>query len=195
MSKGREERQLLVDRYVSSFEKLADLEFYKDLNPIAGQLATGEEDGFGCYRWKPVRAPLSVSALERIYASLPGRFPPLFEILLLSYRWAEVDLGQYRLIPNPPGLDLSGFLAQMSKDRGICEFLKPAGYLQFGKGPDNDYDPVCFDIRSRKKNRDCRVIKVDHEEILCNRRVKIVSELAPSFEQLMLRTIEQVGRA
>lgn len=58
-----------------------------------------------------------------------------------------------------------------------------------------DYDPVCFDIRSRTKSKDYRVVKIDHEEILCNNRVKVVSELAPSFERLMVQTIELADRA
>jgi hypothetical protein len=79
----------------------------------------------------------------------------------------------------------------MSKDRGLWESLIPAGFIQFGKGPDIDYDPVCFDIKKRTKNGDYRVVKIDHEEILCNYRVKVVAELAPSFEELMRQTIER----
>ena len=56
-----------------------------------------------------------------------------------------------------------------------------------------DYDPVCFDIRSRTKSKDYRIVKIDHEEILCNHRVKVVAELAPSFERLMLQTIERAN--
>ena len=134
------------------------------------------------------------ASIEQLYTTLPARFPPLFELLLLSYRWAEVDLRLYRLLANPPGPGLAGFLQRMSKDPTLSKCLVPAGYMQFGMGPDNDYDPVCFDVRSRRKNGDCRIVKIDHEEILCNDRVKIRSELAPSFEQLMLNTIDLVDR-
>ena len=44
-----------------------------------------------------------------------------------------------------------------------------------------DCDPVCFDIKSGKKNRECRIVKTDLEEILCNNRVKLVAEPAPNF--------------
>ncbi len=54
-----------------------------------------------------------------------------------------------------------------------------------------DCDPVCFDIKSRKKNRECRTVKTDLEEILCNNRVKLVAEPAPNFRELVLRTIDQ----
>jgi hypothetical protein len=78
----------------------------------------------------------------------------------------------------------------MMCDPGLWNALIPAGFIQFGKGPDVDYDPVCFDIRAR--TGDCRIVKIDHEEILCNNRIKVVAELAPSFEKLVLTTIEQV---
>lgn len=57
-----------------------------------------------------------------------------------------------------------------------------------------DYDPVCFDVKTRNKNGDCRIVKIDHEEILCNNRIKVIAELAPSFYQLVLQTIERAKR-
>ncbi len=121
-------------------------------------------------------------------------FPPLFERLVLSYRWAEVDLGPYRLIANPPGSGLDALLHQMSKDPIIWNCLLEAGYMQFGKGPDSDYDPICFDTSARTENDDYKIVKVAHEQILCNNRVEIVAELAPSFEQLMLDTTDRANR-
>jgi len=56
-----------------------------------------------------------------------------------------------------------------------------------------DYDPVCFEIKSRTQEGDYRIVKIDHEEILCNDRLKIVAELAPSFESLMRQTIRNAA--
>jgi hypothetical protein len=92
--------------------------------------------------------------------------PALFERLVLSYRWAEVDLRSYRLLANPPGRGLEALLEGMSSDRILWKYLLEAGYIRFGMGADIDYDPICFDVNSRKKNRDCRIVKIDHEEIL-----------------------------
>jgi hypothetical protein len=78
----------------------------------------------------------------------------------------------------------------MMPDKALWKNLIPGGYIQFGKGPDLDFDPVCFDIRSRTKNKEYRIVKIDHEEILCNNRVKVVAEIAPSFKELVLKTIE-----
>jgi hypothetical protein len=145
-------------------------------------------------RWKPRRSETRASSLEPIYAKLPARFPLLFERLLLTYRWAEVDLQAYRLLPNPFSDDLDGFFQQMTGDKRLWESLIPAGFIQFGRGPDIDYDPVCFDIGSRKNNREMRVVKIDHEEILCNDRIRVVAELAPSFEALAQDTIALANR-
>ncbi|HET8889674.1 MAG TPA: hypothetical protein VFQ41_12280 [Candidatus Angelobacter sp.] len=71
----------------------------------AEQLATGAEDEYGRRLWKPISFETPQPFLNEVYAELPNefRFPRLFEQLLLSYRWAEVDLDTYRLLANPPG--------------------------------------------------------------------------------------------
>jgi hypothetical protein len=162
--------------------------------PLAGALAVGEPSQSGRVAWRPRRTHTDPKQLNALYGKLPARFPPLFERLLLSFRWAEVSLHSYSLMANPMGSDLEGFFEQISVDPGLWEVLVPAGYLRFGKGADMDYDPVCFDINSRKKSREMRIVKIDHEEILCNWRIKVVTELAPSFEGLVLQTIESARK-
>jgi hypothetical protein len=180
----------LLERFIASFKRFDDLTACQ-AEPLAQSLAIEAPDEWGFARWRPVSVTTASSWLEPLYAELPARFPKLFERLVLTYRWAEVDLGTWRLLANPPGPDLSGLLREISKDPALWASLLPAGYIQFAKGPDMDYDPVCFDIKSRKKNGECRIVKIDHEEILCNNRVKLVAELAPSFRELVSRTIDQ----
>jgi hypothetical protein len=186
-------RQAIIDRFVASFEKLDEMTAFPH-ETIAVQFASTEPDECGWREWRPKRVVTGSAALGQIYAEIPARFPPLFEQLLLTYRWAEIDLADYRLLPNPLGPDLHGFFEQMSRDKAIWNALIPAGYLQFGKGADMDYDPVCFDIRSRGKDGDYKIVKIDHEQILCYDQVKVVGELAAGFEQLVLRTIEKASR-
>jgi len=183
----------LVERFVASFEKLDEMSADEVLDPVAWQLATGEGDQYGFKSWRPIRVHTPLDALEVIYAKLPARFPPLYEQLVLSYRWAEVDLQAYRLLANPPGPNLSGLLQEMSRDSILWNTLLAAGYVRFGKGPDLDYDPLCFDFNHRKKNRECRIVKIDHEQILCHDRVKVIVELAPTFRQLVLNTIDRAN--
>ena len=187
--KRTNEHQLLLERFVSSFQKYDEMDFLPELDPIALQLATGQPDKFGGLHWKPVKFTTDSSPLDVLYEKLPARLPPLFETLVISYRWAEVDLGSYRLLANPPGVDLSGFLREISRDPAIWSSLRQAGYIQFAKGHDMDYDPVCFDLNVRKNNREYEIVKIDHEEILCNSRIKVVRKMAPSFRELVLQTI------
>jgi len=192
--KIRDYEQKLLKGYIGAFAKLDEMALIDHgLSLPELQLTTGEVDQYDRKIWRPMQIQTDPSALEPVYAKLPARFPPFYELLVLSYRWAEVDLQSYRLLANPPGPDLSGLLGKMTGDPGLWSALIPAGLIQFGRGPDVDYDPVCFDVRSRSKRRDYRIVKIDHEEILCHNRIKIISELAPSFEVLMLNTIEQAG--
>lgn len=189
MPSNRERQALLVESLIASFDKLDDMTVFEKIDPIGWQLVTAGTDQYGFRQWTPLKTETATSALDPLYAKLPAPFPRLFERLVLSYRWAEVDLQSYTLLANPPGPDLSGLLREMSRDPHLWKALLPAGYVPFGRGPDVEYDPVCFDIKSRKKNRDYSVVKIDHEEILCNDRIRVVAELAPSFEELVRRTI------
>src|SRR5690349_23484984 len=147
--------QSLIEEFVGTFHKLDDMTAYES-DPDALALAVGEADRYGWKQWAPLKFGTPRSALEIIYARLPARFPPLFERLVLSYRWAKVDLQTYRLLANPPGEGLSGLFSEISRDAGLWQALVPAGYVQFGQGPDMDYDPVCFDIKSRTRSGDYR---------------------------------------
>ena len=187
-------RDLLLAQYVSSFERFDEMHENPEIYPHTRGLAIGVPDEYGYVSWRPKRLDPNPDLLEPLYANIPVKFPPLFERLLLTFRWAELGLDKYSLMANPIGPDLSGFFNEISGDRGLWDELIPAGYLRFGKGPDMDYDPVCFDMNSRKKSREMRVVKIDHEEILCNYRVKVVAELAPSFETLIQNTIEAAGK-
>jgi hypothetical protein len=180
----------LVERFVASFEKLDEMKADEILDPVAWQLASGEADNLGWKSWRPARFSTDRSELDAIYAKLPARLPHLYERLVLSYRWAEVELGFFTLLANPPGATLSGLFHEMSKDQILWDVLLKKGFVRFGKGADFGYDAVCFDLSARKKNGDCRIVKVDHEEILCNNRVKVVAEVATSFENLVIATIE-----
>lgn len=181
----------LIHEFVSTFEKLGDLWANAELDPIAWALAEGdgEVNEMGYKRWRPARYQTAPFALNKLYEKLPTRFPLLYETLVLSYRWAEVDLGQYRLLANPPGPDLNRLLTEMCKNRFLWETLIPAGYLLFGKGLDVNYDPVCFDVRHRRPNRDCPIVQIDHEAILCHSRVRVITELAPTFREPVSQTI------
>jgi hypothetical protein len=189
------EQDALLEQFVGSFKKLDDMAANKELFPIAWELRSGELNQIGWPLWKPARGDTERSCLEPLYAKLPCRFPPLFERLVLTYRWAEVEVGSCMLLANPLGPDLSRFMVQISQDPGLWQALIPAGYIQFGRAAGGHYDPVCFEVKSSRKSGDCRIVRIDHEEILCNNRVKVMGQVALNFEELVRQTIESAKLA
>ena len=119
--------ELILDQYISSFERLDSLLDIETLGPVAEELFTGERTEYGWKRWRPIKVHSELSTLDPIYAKLPARFPTVYEKLGLSYRWASVDLQTYRLLANPPGPDLSGLLHEMSVDTVLWNSLLNAG--------------------------------------------------------------------
>lgn len=189
---SREYRQRLVEEFVACWETLDGFNVGENIGFLAEQFSTGGGNPLD-EKWRPIRQECSQEMLEPLYAKLPARFPPLYECLALSYRWPDLDLQTWRLTGNPLGADLSGLLENMFRDKFLTTFLLKNGYMPFGQGPDIDYDPVCFDLRSRKKG-EFAITKLDHEEILCNERIRVVAQLAPTFERLVLDTIEAAKR-
>ena len=188
-----ERDEALLQKFVASFQKFDDMLAMDPSDTIEWQLAVGDSDKYGWKRWRPAKIDTNPSFLEPIYAKLPARFPPLYERLVLSYRWAEVELDSYRLRANGPGPDLNGLWEEIAGDDFLFKTLIHAGYIPFGKGPDVDYDPMCFDLSARKENSEFQIVKIDHEEILCNSRIEVVSEVAKTFEDLVLQTIERAA--
>ena len=64
------------------------------------------------------------------------------------------------------------------------------GFLQFGLPHEGNYDPVCFDMK-RRKRADAPIVQLDHEEILQWSRIRVVKEIAPSFAQFMQRAMTE----
>jgi hypothetical protein len=148
------EQDALLAGFIGTFGKFYELAEYADIYPVVAELAVGDPDENGQMHWQPARTETDGRCLDALYAMLPACFPPLYEKLVLTYRWAEVNLGLYTLLANPPGPDLKRLLEQMRKDPALWGQLIPAGYIQFAKGTEYDYDPVCFDVRERKRNGD-----------------------------------------
>jgi len=135
------------------------------------------------------RVSTAPAALADLYRHVPGPFPPLFERLLLTYRWNLVDLDLITLLANPVSEGLKGFRSEVVRDTGLTETLHPAGLAQFARPGDINYDPVCFVTSRRTRDMDCPIVRVDHEGLLVERRLRITAEVAPSFRTLVERVV------
>ena len=184
----------LIDRFVESWAKLDDLWTFPDLDPVAVKLSCAETPASGGFAWCPRRCRTDRSALSALYAWLPAPLPPLYEQLILGYRWAEVDLRRVRLLANPPGPDLSRLGDEIRKDKGLAAPLLSNGFVQFGRSSGPNYDPVCFDTRKKRPDGECRIVRLDHEAILQFSHTQEVEEVAPTFRSLVRGIIEDAHR-
>lgn len=176
----------LLTQFVESFARLDEmlaLEEVPDELLVKPQTETWESwREFS--RWQPFLVETDPAELESLYQKIGGTFPPLYEQLLLSYRWLEVDLKLLRLFANPPGDKFDGLSETIFADRGLAEVLIPAGYVPFGRSSVN-YDPMCFDLNNRLSAGDCPVVQFEHEAILCERQIGEQWQRWASFRDLM----------
>jgi hypothetical protein len=184
-----DERQL-ARRLVQTFGAFDDLNASRDLVGAGdiSPLVVERWDEWGFAKWRPIEDRTPREALTALYNVVPGPLAPTYEELVLSYRWYEVDVGPLRLLKNL-GPGLLGLIEAITRDQKLFTTLRAAGFVQFGKGPDVDYDPVCFDLSRKAPNADCPIVKFDHEQILQNGRLVQVAELAPSFRILVERLV------
>jgi hypothetical protein len=134
-----------------------------------------------------IRSEDNAFRLQALEANLPKRLPQSFTTLLAKYSFAPFEASGISFFgwePSETGLSAIG-----TPDEGpLSELLLPAGYIQIGRPDDGGFDAVCFEI-SANQNREYRIVQADHEEILCNFRVKIRKELWPSFRELVEASI------
>jgi len=128
--------------------------------------------------------------MRSIYARIQAPFPPLYEQLVLTYRWLEVDLQTVRLLANPPGATLDGLGGEIFRDPILANVLIPRGFVPFGRATDLNYDPVCFDLNGKRSDGDCPIVQFEHEAILCDDRIGERWIRYPSFRELMRATID-----
>jgi hypothetical protein len=135
-------------------------------------------------RGVPIRAEDNASRLRMFEEKLAKRMPQSFESFLARYSFPAFDvLGITFFEWNS---DSNKYIVEASAPKNsLSELLIPAGYVQIGRPDTGDFDAVCFDLNRQAQNREYRVVQVDHEEILCNWRVRVTGELWPSFIKLV----------
>jgi hypothetical protein len=187
----------LLRKYVETFGTWDDMIAF-EWDPPHQELVVAPGPGSAAddfVRWQPLPWTTPVAAVEELEAMLPHSLPPLYRELILGYRFLQVDLDRYDLLANPPSDGLGGLSKEIFRDKGLSEVLLENGFIQFGRGSGSSYDPVCFDTSMRLPNGEPAVVRLDHEQILCYGRIKVVERLAPSFRELNEDTIDQHERS
>jgi hypothetical protein len=132
----------------------------------------------------PIREEDNKTRLELFEGKLPNRLPQSFGSFLSRYSFPAFDVVGISLFGWESASNL--YAEEASAPKGsLSELLVPAGYVQIGRPDTGDFDAVCFDLNDHCQNREYRIVRVDHEDILCNWRVRVSGELWPSFIKLV----------
>jgi hypothetical protein len=135
------------------------------------------------YRGLPIRGEDNATRLLALEEQLPKRMPQSFESFLARYSFPEFDVLGVTLFEWES--DSNKYIVEASAPKGsLSELLIPAGYVQIGRPQSGSFDAICFDLNQQAQNREYRVVQVDHEDILCNWKVRVTGELWPSFVKL-----------
>ncbi len=172
-----------VDAIIDAFVARMNTTAKEPLPPedLPEQLRDGESDVHSQFLWGIRQADCHQWLSDLMY-KLPKRFPPSYYSLISRYTFPAFQLGPVFLFGNT-GEEIQWELKdKIFRDEFMTNQLMRGGFLHFASPSEYDYDPICFDTR---EGIEYRIVQVDHEEILCNSRIRVVKEIAPSFLSML----------
>lgn len=122
--------------------------------------------------------------IDEIIRKLPAKYSPTFMSLISRYIFDDFEIDNLWFFANRGDQDWYELSQAIFRDSIIFKFTSSKGFLHFARSADGSYDPVCFDIRNRKK-REYPVVRLDHESILMSQKIEIVDLPQPSVLELM----------
>lgn len=185
MNKAKVNCDSIVDAFVGAVN-LAPREVL-DRDDIPGPCRLSAGGWPDTFNWRIARSE-DASWLPDLERHLPFRVPPTFRSLVARYTFPLFVAGPLTLyavgLPQP-GSNVEEFRSAILADAIISPFLLKQGFLRFARPADWSYDPVCFDYRNSKGKLEPAVVRIDHEEILCNSRLRVVEQLDARFDVLL----------
>lgn len=132
----------------------------------------------------PIREEDNQARFELFESKVQKRLPQSFASFLSRYSFPAFDVVGISLFGWEH--DSSPFIEEAAAPKdSLSELLIPAGYVLIGRPDTLNFDAICFDLNKSAQNREYQIVQVDHEEILRNWRVRVASELWPSFIKLV----------
>ncbi len=126
----------------------------------------------------------NIFRLRTFEEKLSKGLPQSFASLLSRYSFPSFDIGGISFFAWDS--EANSYVAEASAAKNsLAELLLPSGFAQIGRPDTGNFDAICFDLNSKVRNREYPLVRIDHEEILCNQKVRIVRALWPCFVQLM----------
>jgi hypothetical protein len=166
------------------------------LEEIPNSCVLSESEVSGMYHWRIVRS-VDSDWLPLFENSLPFPLPLSFHTLIERYTFPSFEAGPIRMYSvgiRESQDDYMELQKAALRDKNLVPMLFKNGYLPFARPENDNYDQICFDYRREGKKKEPAVVTIDHEEILCNSRIKVVEVIAASFDGLLDRIIEDLHR-
>lgn len=147
--------------------------------------------------WRIVRSDNS-RRIKNLQHRIARRFPPSFLYFLSTYSFPAFECGPLMFFANTGEDTFWELEKRLFEDPHMSPQLLKAGFIQIGNPFFYNYDPVCLDcnppLPAGRKLRstgyhEYRIVRVDHEAVLCRNEIRIVEEIAPSFIAYVRRRI------
>jgi hypothetical protein len=132
-----------------------------------------------------------INWIDSLISILPAKYPPTFMSLVTRYTFDEFNAKNISFFANHGSADSVELINAIPKDKSIFKTTTANGFLQFARPATGSYDPICFDTQKRRNDKECPIVRLNHEEILQFDRIKIIEPLYPSLHEMMTEYIER----
>jgi hypothetical protein len=133
----------------------------------------------------PIIQSTEINWIDRLTSILPTKYPQSFMSFITRYVFDEFTVSKITFFANHGSKDSNELINAIPKDSIIFKTTTANGFLQFARPSTGSYDPICFDFRKRSNDKEYPVVRLNHEEILQFKRIKIVERLYSSLPELM----------
>ncbi len=132
-----------------------------------------------------------INWIDSLTSILPTKYSPSFMSLISRYAFDEFTAGKIAFFANRGSEDSTELINAISRDKIIFKTTIDNGFLHFARPSTGSYDPICFDIRKRRNDKEYPVVRLDHEEILQFERIKVIEPVYSSLYEMMKAYVER----
>lgn len=174
---------MTIDQLVDAFVNKVNNSFRYPLQPdeVPAFLRVGPPDEHGEFMWKIVPSDFR-KTIESLQKKLSKPFPPSFFSLISRYAFPSFETETIFFYGNSGENLFYELSTRIFEDIVMSPFLIQNGFIQIGQPAEGNYDPICFDTRGKLETaEEYPILQINHEEILCNKQLVVVKEIASSF--------------
>jgi hypothetical protein len=132
-----------------------------------------------------IQACTDIQWVDGILNRLPARLPPSFVSLISRYVFDDFKAGEIWFYANRGEEAWEDLSQAIFRDEIMFRVTTSDGFIHFAQPHDGSYDPLCFDIRRRRKSGEYSIVRLDHEAILQFEQTRVVSNISSSLLEFM----------